>query len=49
MRGCEKKIVRTEHAFLGRMLVVCLILVPLSVAAAQQDKKAPAKDSVNGH
>lgn len=49
MRGCEKKLVRTEHAFLGGMLVVCLILVPLCVAVAQQDKKAPAKDSVNGH
>jgi outer membrane lipoprotein-sorting protein len=31
------------------MLVVCLILVPLCLAGAQQDKKAPAKDSVNGH
>ena len=49
MRGCEKKLVRTENAFLGRMLVVCLILLPLCVAVAQQDKKAPAKDSVNGH
>ena len=49
MRGCEKKLVRTEHAFNGRMLVVCLILVPLCVAVAQQDKKAPAKDPVNGH
>ena len=49
MRGCEKKLVPTENAFLGRMLVVCLILVPLCVAVAQQDKKTPAKDSVNGH
>ena len=49
MRGCEKKLVRTENAFLSRMLVACLILVPLCVAVAQQDKKAPAKDSVNGH
>ena len=49
MRGCEKKSLRTEHAFLGRMLVVCLILVQVCVAVAQQDKKAPAKGSVNGH
>ena len=49
MRGCQKKLVRTENAFLGRILVVCLILVPLCVAVAQQDKKAPAKDSVYGH
>ena len=49
MRGCENKLVQTEHAFLGGMLVVCLILVPLCAAVAQQDKKAPAKDSVNGH
>ena len=49
MRGCERKLVRTEHALLGGMLVVCLILAPLCAAVAQQDKKAPAKDSVNGH
>lgn len=49
MRGCGKKLVPTENAFLGRMLVVGLILVPLGVAVAQQDKKAPARGSVNGH
>ena len=49
MRGCKKKLVRMESAILGPMLVVCLILVPLCVAGVQQDKKAPAKDTVNGH
>jgi hypothetical protein len=38
-----------ENAFVCRMLVACLILLPLCLAVAQQDKKAPAKDSVNGH
>lgn len=49
MRGCERKFARTENAFVCRMLVACLILVPLCLAGTQQDKKAPAKDSVNGH
>jgi hypothetical protein len=38
-----------ENALVCRMLVACLILVPLCLAIAQSDKKSPAKDSVNGH
>ena len=49
MRGCERKSVRSENAFVCRMLVACLILVTLCLAGAQQDKKGPAKDPVNGH
>ena len=32
-----------------RVLISCLIVTPLYVAAAQQDKKAPAKPSVTGN
>ena len=32
-----------------RMLVLCFILALIGAAAAQQDKKASAKRSVNGH
>ena len=37
------------NAIITRLLVLCLTLAPLCVAAAQQDKKAPAKGAVNGH
>ena len=49
MRGCGKKVVGSEKAVVCRLLMVGFILVPLCVAVAQQDKKAAAKDSVNGH
>ena len=39
----------TQMNTVHRMLVLCLILAPLCVAIAQQDKKAPAKAAVNGH
>jgi len=43
---------RKQNRFMGgilrQMLIVSLIIAPLSVAAAQQQKKAPAKDSVTG-
>ena len=48
MKGCEKKPVLTENALVCRMLVACLVLVPVCLAVAQQGKKA-GKDSVNGH
>jgi len=48
MKGCKQKLVRIENAMVCPMLVLSLLLVPLCVAVAQQDKKAAAKDSVNG-
>jgi hypothetical protein len=38
----------TQMITLPRMLVLCLVLVPLFVATAQQDRKASAKAAVNG-
>ena len=37
-----------EMAIVRRMLVVCLVLAPLCVAAAQQGKNTSAKGSVTG-
>jgi hypothetical protein len=50
MKTSHKKFARLgEMAIVRRMLVLCLVLAPLSVATAQQSKNASGKGSVTGH